>query len=1003
MANATRTLKIVVDHKQALAALKSIKDSSQQTAKATDKTALGITNINNQIGKLGASFNRIGDLAKKLALLGGIKLGVDGLLDLVKATSELEKLDNVLRGAVGPERFANSMDYLREAANKFGLDMKSVQTGFSGFAAAALGAGLSLEQAQAAFDGVLVSAAKFQLSNEDVKGALLGLQQLIGSTNVNLEDLRQVLDRIPGGMAAATAAASELTGKTSLTTGEFKKLVSDGLLPASTYVPLLSKHLSDMNMEGAAQNANSLTAEMNRFNNAVNELIRALGESGLLSVLSSMMSYFTEFLGFLRAAREGIWELTRAVQSSKGVLNEAADAQLADISAQIAQQKALIESLKNPLGPVSDPMALFLQQEEAEKRLLELEAQREARINAIAEGQKQVTTAIAGQADVAEKLAQKLDKVNPELATNVTAMIADAASQGLKIGISDGFRTTEKQAQLWMKALAKYGSAEIARKFVAPPGRSAHEKGLAIDLDLSKLERSNENVAKLNALLDKYNLKAPVATETTEKWAAGFSHVHITLDKTTKSLTKTRKEQDVSTRSQEAATRETERLRNGYQDLVFSGLDPMAQAAARGAKEVEQLKAALAAGAITNEEYATGLDIVARKTTANIDALAKKTEEATDATDAFGNKIQTMGELMLEAGKTTVSSFQSMLSDGIYAMFDGSLNSVKDYLKRFKEIVLKTIADLIAQVAAQKIVVPIIASVLGVEGAAASGASGAVGDLLGGATGEATGGLLDLAGAAKSLYGVWQSTGAIFANAATTIGSALGLSAGTTTALAGAASTAGPWAIAAFALSSLFTDDFNTKVGSSIGAAAGSVIGTAIAGPLGSVVGGLLGGVAGGFLGSLTGSSPDNRVGANITYEQGRFRVGGTQHMSAAADAELRKGLEELNTSLQQLADFLGPAAQQALSQFTFQGNGQDLTADQIESWVKNESGRAIEFMVNAAIEGMEGAGAVFKRYLYEAKNAGGVEEMTALLAVAGAFQGVVNTLAGQEVLSNLE
>jgi hypothetical protein len=52
--------------------------------------------------------------------------------------------------------------------------------------------------------------------------------------------------------------------------------------------------------------------------------------------------------------------------------------------------------------------------------------------------------------------------------------------QGLRI--TSGFRSPERQAQLYQAALAKYGSEQAARKWVAPPGRSQHNMGGAVDL-----------------------------------------------------------------------------------------------------------------------------------------------------------------------------------------------------------------------------------------------------------------------------------------------------------------------------------------------------------------------------------------------------------------------------------------------------------------------------------------------------------------------------------------
>lgn len=48
--------------------------------------------------------------------------------------------------------------------------------------------------------------------------------------------------------------------------------------------------------------------------------------------------------------------------------------------------------------------------------------------------------------------------------------------------ISSAYRSPERQQQLYDAALAKYGSEEAARKWVAPPGRSNHNHGQAVDL-----------------------------------------------------------------------------------------------------------------------------------------------------------------------------------------------------------------------------------------------------------------------------------------------------------------------------------------------------------------------------------------------------------------------------------------------------------------------------------------------------------------------------------------
>lgn len=76
---------------------------------------------------------------------------------------------------------------------------------------------------------------------------------------------------------------------------------------------------------------------------------------------------------------------------------------------------------------------------------------------------------ITGMANAfAEKLAKMLASMPDDLKGSVT--------------INSGYRSVERQQQLWLEALKKYGSPEAARKNVAPPGSSQHNKGNAADL-----------------------------------------------------------------------------------------------------------------------------------------------------------------------------------------------------------------------------------------------------------------------------------------------------------------------------------------------------------------------------------------------------------------------------------------------------------------------------------------------------------------------------------------
>lgn len=83
--------------------------------------------------------------------------------------------------------------------------------------------------------------------------------------------------------------------------------------------------------------------------------------------------------------------------------------------------------------------------------------------------------------------------LHPVLAESVARLVS--ASEN-RVWVVSGYRTSQHQYGLWLSALQRYGTPEAARHWVAPPGYSAHERGLAVDLggDLARAARLIEEL-----------------------------------------------------------------------------------------------------------------------------------------------------------------------------------------------------------------------------------------------------------------------------------------------------------------------------------------------------------------------------------------------------------------------------------------------------------------------------------------------------------------------------
>jgi hypothetical protein len=83
-----------------------------------------------------------------------------------------------------------------------------------------------------------------------------------------------------------------------------------------------------------------------------------------------------------------------------------------------------------------------------------------------------------------------------------TAMVAAARAAGLAEPLllpTSGYRSAQRQAELWEEAKRRYGSEAEARKWVAPPGGSPHQSGRAMDLYVGGRNDSS-NVDQLRRL-----------------------------------------------------------------------------------------------------------------------------------------------------------------------------------------------------------------------------------------------------------------------------------------------------------------------------------------------------------------------------------------------------------------------------------------------------------------------------------------------------------------------
>ena len=99
-------------------------------------------------------------------------------------------------------------------------------------------------------------------------------------------------------------------------------------------------------------------------------------------------------------------------------------------------------------------------------------------------------------------MAKSTEGLAADFAARINALIAES---GGRVYLVSGYRSPERQKQLWDAAVKKYGSAKAARKWVAPPGKSNHNRGIAVDL--------GGDLALAAKLAKKHGLHRPMSHE----------------------------------------------------------------------------------------------------------------------------------------------------------------------------------------------------------------------------------------------------------------------------------------------------------------------------------------------------------------------------------------------------------------------------------------------------------------------------------------------------------
>jgi tape measure domain-containing protein len=237
---------------------------------------LNLKKYNSETKNTGQGLGAIGSIATKV---GGIISGIF-VLDKVVAfgkqvlevTTRFEQLNKAIAFAAGSaEKGAEQFQFLQNLAQKLGVDLMAMTEGYKTFSASSVLAGVSIQETNRQFEAVTKAVSALGLSSDDAKGVFLAMGQMISKGNVLAEELRgQIGERLPGAFNLAARAMG-------VTTAELGKMMQKGEVASKDFLPKFATELDKTFGKTAQENVNSLTANQNKFNSAIDKMILAIG------------------------------------------------------------------------------------------------------------------------------------------------------------------------------------------------------------------------------------------------------------------------------------------------------------------------------------------------------------------------------------------------------------------------------------------------------------------------------------------------------------------------------------------------------------------------------------------------------------------------------------------------------------------------------------------------------------------------------------------------------
>lgn len=226
--------------------------------------------------------------AAYIGLQGALSLA-GGALEAYVDKQAVENRLGIVIGAPDGKKIAQEYAYIHEEAERLGIGLKELADSYSRFALAAKNANLNSDQTKYAFERITEAMRVNHASTEAINGAFYQLEQMLSKNKVQMDDLRQASNWIPG-LEGMLARGMGLTSVKQLF-DEMKK----GSVDAKVAILGLSQEMERQYAKQLPDALKSLQAEQGRFQTSVTDFKREIAEAGFADAYISLLQRLNKF------------------------------------------------------------------------------------------------------------------------------------------------------------------------------------------------------------------------------------------------------------------------------------------------------------------------------------------------------------------------------------------------------------------------------------------------------------------------------------------------------------------------------------------------------------------------------------------------------------------------------------------------------------------------------------------------------------------------------------